>query len=991
MRYIQGLTLSEAIQAYHEKRMEKKAGPLDLISLLRALVSVCNTLAYTHAQGVIHRDLKSLNIILGDFAEVMVVDWGFAKVLVPPEEEPSRVARSEQEAKCVSDSRGTPFASCSGRATQTQGQEQPHQTLAGQVFGTSAYMAPEQAAGQVDQIDRRTDVYSLGAILYEILTGRVPFTDPDLREVLRKVREEEAARPRQLCPSVPPALEAICLRAMAKKPENRYLSAADLARDVERWLADEPVEVYPEPRTARLGRWCRRHWPLVTAAAALFLTSLAGLAAGALLLGQEKARTAQEKMRAAQQETEFEARSRAQLETDLYANRVTSADRELAADNLGPADQLLGECPRSLRGWEWHYLMRRRYRDVRSLPAHHGPVLSLSFSPDNRWLASADNDGLVRIWEVTTRRLIRTLDRQPHAITGLAFSPQDSQILASVSADDGAVKIWNLTTGIPLHTFPEAGWQIAFSPDGRRLAAAVPAHLSIWDVTTGVQLQPTFPDAANEIVFSPDGRYVASGGDVTSERTWEEVPSQKQYVKIWDTLTGKFAGSLRGHTRMVLGLAYSPNGQRLASASWDGTVRLWDTATGQVVHILDGRHGELFTVAFSPDGKRLAAGGFDRTVKVWDAITGQELLILRGHTGPVRKVAFSPNGWLLASASDDGTVRIWDATPLTPAESKAEYEQLSLPGDHPFHGVAFSPDGRQLATASDDGSVRVCDAVVGHELCRLKGHNFPAFHVAYSHDGQRLAVASYDGTGTIWNVRQALEQGEATQPQVRFPKVHATLRCLAFSADDGQVAVAEYFGAVSIRDTAKGKEKIPALFPAGDRVAYSSDGRLLATAGLPDKTVKIWDAATGKPVRILVGHTDLVRGVAFSPDHRHIASAGWDKTVRVWEAATGKPVRILSGHTDRLFCVAYSPDGKWLASGGEDCTVRLWDAATGNGVLTLKGHTSLISGVAFSPDSKRLASSSWDKSVKVWDMDGIRSDAPTQDLTRQNLEQGPRR
>jgi WD40 repeat protein len=425
---------------------------------------------------------------------------------------------------------------------------------------------------------------------------------------------------------------------------------------------------------------------------------------------------------------------------------------------------------------------------------------------------------------------------------------------------------------------------------------------------------------------------------------------------------------------MVIGVAYSPDGHRLATASWDGTVRQWDTATGKVLHVLDGRHGELVTVAYSPDGQRLAAGGFGRDVKVWDANTGQELLTLRGHTGLVRKVAFSPDGWHLASASDDGTVRIWDGTPLRPAEDKAEYELLTLPGDHPFNAVTFSPDGRQLATASDDGSARVYDAASGQELCRLRGHTFPSFHVAYSRDGQRLAVASYDGTGTIWNVRQALDVGESTRPQVRFPKIHAAARCLAFSADDTHVAVAYNFGNVYIREAANGDVKFT-LFPACNPVTYSSNGRLLATGGLPDNTLTTWDAATGELIDNLVGHTDLVQGVAFSPDGRHVASASWDRTVKVWDVTTGKLVRTLAGHTDRLFCVAYSPDGKWIASGGEDCTVRFWDDATGKEVRTLRGHTSLISGLAFSPDSKRLASSSWDKTVRVWDMAGIVSSA----------------
>jgi serine/threonine-protein kinase len=270
MRFIRGRTLSKAIRAYFEKQAQGQAGPLERNALLNVFVAVCNAVAYAHARGVVHRDLKGDNVVLGDFGEVSVLDWGLAKV----------VGRAE-------DAGEVPGLFLHSQAPRGE-------TLQGEVMGTPPYMAPEQADGRVDQIDQRTDVYSLGAILYEILTGRPPFTG-EVKDVLRRVREEEPARPRQVRPGVPPALEAVCMRALAKKPVDRYASAGELAAEVQRWLADEPVAAYREPWAARLGRWARRHRPWVAAAVALLVTSLVGLALGLWAVRAEQRRTAAER------------------------------------------------------------------------------------------------------------------------------------------------------------------------------------------------------------------------------------------------------------------------------------------------------------------------------------------------------------------------------------------------------------------------------------------------------------------------------------------------------------------------------------------------------------------------------------------------------------------------------------------------------------------------------------------------------------------------
>ena len=301
MRFVKGRTLSEAIEAFHRCRAEGKFDPLEFRALLGAFLGVCNAVAYAHSRGVIHRDLKPENVVLGDYGEVIVLDWGLAKLVERPEETLSPAVALAPDAD-----RG--------------------ETVEGQVLGTPAYMSPEQAEGRWDSVDRRTDIYGLGAILYEILAGQPPFDGDGIADVLRKVATEPPAPPRSLCPATPPPLEAVCLKALAKRPGDRYASALDLADEVRHYLADEPVTAYPEPAFARLARWGRRHRTLVAAAATLLMIAVAGLSVGTVLLSQANARTERQRRLAQANFQTAEANFRKAREAvDEYFTKVSES------------------------------------------------------------------------------------------------------------------------------------------------------------------------------------------------------------------------------------------------------------------------------------------------------------------------------------------------------------------------------------------------------------------------------------------------------------------------------------------------------------------------------------------------------------------------------------------------------------------------------------------------------------------------------------------
>jgi WD40 repeat protein/serine/threonine protein kinase len=933
---------------------------------LELFIPVCQAVQHAHQKGIIHRDLKPSNVLvtLHDGVPVIkVIDFGIAKALGEPLTDRTLF---------------TGFA---------------------QMLGTPRYMSPEQAELSGLDVDTRSDIYSLGVLLYELLTGTAPLDGERLRglgydELRRLIREEEAPRPstrvstlgeaavtvsanrqsdpKQLSRFLRGELDWIVMKALEKDRSRRYETASALAADVQRYLADEAVEACPPSALYRLRKLARRHRGVLltaTVVAAVVVLAVTALAVSTTLTW----RANQDLHQALERERQ-----------NAYYQRIALAEREWSANNLSRMLELLEECPADLRGWEWHYLQRLRLKALPPL-RHESAVFCAVFSPGGERIASASQDGKVTIWDAQSgQQLVQFRAHDQHA-RSVAFSP-DGRLLATTSWDR-TVKIWEVQTlardrnPSPLHTLTHQGaaWHVVFSSDGKRLASAgnrpAPdgpgggfAEVKVWDPLSGKELC-TLEGQEREIwsalAFSPDGQLLATG------HLHDRNGVVGNVAYLWDANTGRKLRTFAGHTQPVQSVAFSPDGRYLASGSakpsdfvgTTGELKLWEVSTGRRLLDLRGHLG-IFALAFSPDGRRLASAGVDQTIKLWDPANGKEVLTLRGHSDTVRSLAFSPNGQQLVSASHDMTVRVWDATPLNGRTDPAYLTLRGHQGD--VAAVVFSPDGQYLVSTGLDQTVKVWDRWTGEERATLAGYRGAALSVAFHPEGRWLASGgSRDPNVRIWDT--------ATWKVVHtFPHPGNWILSIAFSSPDGKLLAVSGPDSngriISIWDTTT-RQEIHRLRGHSwniNSVAFDRTGQLLASAG-GDGTVRIWDARAGQElVTLQPRHEGSVTSVAFSPNGKYLASGSLDRTVKVWSTATWKLARAIPDAQGGITSVAFAPDSRRLAWAGTDATVKVADADTGQIFETLHGHIGWVTSVAFSPDGQQIASASADGTVKIW-------------------------
>jgi WD40 repeat protein/serine/threonine protein kinase len=923
--YVRGVNLSDWLTG--QKLTNREAAEL--------CVEIAEALHHAHENGVVHRDLKPANIMIDADGHPHLMDFGLAR----------------REA---------------GEVTVT---------MDGQVLGTPAYMSPEQARGESHTADRRSDIYSLGVILFQLLTGELPFRG-NVRMIMHQVMHDDPPSPRKLNANIPKDLETITLKCLDKIKASRYPTASALAGELVRFLKGEPIQARPVSRIQRLTRWAVRR-----PTAALLLATLLSIAVIGPLIAIQQSRLRRLADSAAKQKenalTEL-TEQKHELELQVAHNLIERADAEYRSGRLfegvallasalehTPVDHPLQASQRRLiGGWSQH---------IGRLLLHDDLVERAAFSPDGRFLVTGSMNR-AQIWDVASETLIASLSTPANG--HVAFSP-DGQTVITSPAYGKEARLWNARMvgplGDPLRYDGLFCAKIGFSPDSLRVNAHILPHgFRTWDAQTGARLPDAWRKDEKDVAIA-----ISCKGNVVLIRRADETcilwdvgeekqigeplklrssvaffdPTDRVVVSspftVWDTATGKPIGEPQDVDFETI--AFSEDGTRaLTVRPFDNLVCLWDLqsaspAARPFIHL-----SRISGIGFSPAGDIAYSADLSGMLKIWHARDGREAAIVQ-QSGPVYAIAISPSGNKLATCTATGRVQIWDtnnfemrdgnvASPQGPDVTLSpdcrtvlscgskiwiwEAGTERVTGIQSEQGyvtaVAFSPDGQMLIRGHANGIVDLWDFRTSKQVGRALKHDAEIRRIKMSPDGQTLAVSCLDGTLWVWDL--AIER-----PKFPPTKHGGLVWAIAFSPNSQLILVGHHENSARLLRASNGE---PVLQPFGHNgpvraVAISSDGHFAAT-GSDDRTVKLWDLQTGRLLREPLRHPLAIYAVTFSYDGAMVASGGSDQSAHLWDVQTGKPLRPAMKLNYDLGTIAFTPDGKSIVTVTKDGRSQKW-------------------------------------------------------------------
>jgi WD40 repeat protein len=986
MRFVEGANLADRLGG---KAMNARPAALLMRTLARAI-------HYAHQRGVLHRDLKPANVLLDSDGQPHVTDFGLAK--------------------CLDSSDGV--------------------TLSGAMLGSPNYMSPEQAAGHPDRLTTAADIYSLGAILYELLTGRPPFRADTPLETMRKVMDEAPPAPHTIQKSTDPELETICLKCMEKEPDRRYGSAEALAEDLERWLRREPIQARPVGTLRRLGKWTQRK----PRTAVLLL--LCGLAILAFLVGQTVM-----SVRLSRANTKVKV-AIADLTRSLYEVQWRQADDAARGDEMGEAiawfSHFLRENPSNAdAAARLLSLLSSCNFPVLLLPplVHESPVIAMDFSQVGDRLATATYGGTARLWNIESGKMELELTH-PEPLTDCLFCGENDLRLLTVSSEPKA-RLWDLGTHRLMSAFAlgpkntSHTWRgVRPTRDGRLIALNVKSNvINILNAASGTWVEPALimPTAISKFAMSADGSKVAIASD-SEVRLWKsgseqplsapvELHAPPQALCFSDN--GLWLACLCQNKIWVMNTETGARGREFAadaaSISFLGRTDRLITVSAQL-GLLDARTGKEcgspfgaaeFNAQWHGDllfSSRDLWSYLPSTLRLLDPVSGHFQAESFIHDGPFCAAKLRRDGRVVATASQDRLVRLWSADmkraePLILLLGGSVYEaQWSPSGDRilstsvvgsnarmqlwdartgqalcspqPLDGTGYfaqwSPDGMRVATAGEKSAI-IWDAQTGRALSPRLHEGGSLIYCVFSPDGKLLATAAEDHTVRVWDGH--------TGRAIGAPLVHSHVPLkISFSSDGRRLATGGMDGTIHVWSVPEGKLILGRLRHRGVCwvAAFSPDDRWIVSAS-SDSTAQLWDAATGQPALPPFRHEAPVWWASFSPDGRAIATCTESGMARVWDTAIGQLLSEPMHQPGKVWYVKWSPDGRFLATTCTDGSARVWDAKTGHLVTEPFVHQGEVRRAEFSPDGRRLLTASFDGTVKVWDLALLRPPLPVPD------------
>jgi WD40 repeat protein/tRNA A-37 threonylcarbamoyl transferase component Bud32 len=865
---------------------------------------------YAHQRGLLHRDLKPGNILLDEVGQPYVTDFGLA---IPLQQD--------------------------GRADESQN-----------VAGTASYMAPEQTLGKTE-LTVRADVYGLGAILYELLTGEAPFHGASWMDTLTQVREKEVTPPSSSRPYVARDLETICAKCLHKDPQARYGSAEALACDLNRFRAGRPIHARFTPKWERTWMWMKRKPLVATLYGTLALVVLLAVGTG---IWQWR-----ETMQALRDS-----------ENNLYAHRVILAERYLSNGSSDEAEKLLDLCRPEMRNWEWHYLKRWCRGDLNQLEGITRPIVAFAVHSNGKILITGDDQGVVHAWEGNHFHQPVVLDRHTIDVAKVHFACKSD--VCAVAYKDKTVKVWEIQTiekPRPPKVLFDSGELVAVSPDGKLVATSgLGRDVWVWDWANAKKVMGPFNhgDHVNCLAFSPDGGFLVSGGYGTKN------------LKVWDLSTQKERAGfeLPSLPFVIIAIAFSPNGRWVALS--DGTsLGLWNwekSMADNETRLHGGYKGRFVSIAFSPDSQYVAATTHNGSVTVWEIKGKVVAFTAKRHTTMIPSVAFVPEK---------------EAPSLIYLRGKnVVLERWKSPGGRPIRDfplpasvsdqvrqVAFDPDRSRVAIASRDAKVMVLNLRGKTKPLDLQGVKHPLDSLAFSGDGSRLAGVTENGTIQVWDLADGLLLFEQATEQTATSSV-------AFNRNGQLLAIGSKNKTIKVWDCGIRKEilSLSATEPI-QCIAFNASGKYLAFGG-EGGLLKIWDLENNRQIAHLSptkpgqGHRSMVFCLAFSPDpkNKYLVSGSWDGTVKLWGITSKTCLQTFEGHSSMVSSVCVHPNGRRIASAGRDGVVRLWDTTSGRLEITLHDQNADVTDISFCQrDGSLLAAASIGGVIKIWDGTGLPS------------------